>query len=287
LRDRGFAPAILTRGYARRSAAKTLVFAPGAKVPASVTGDEAQIFLRSTMTPIGIGTNRYETAQVLLAEFPETNILLLDDGFQHARVKRDLDIVLIDGLDPFGQGDVFPLGRLREPLSALSRAGIFVVTRVSDDPRYAAISAALREYNAGAPIFRTRLLARQWRDYRTGSSIPDLASRRVAAFCGLGNPENFWRTLESLGMEVVFRWAFDDHHAYKPYELQCIAHQARTAGAEIVVTTEKDRINCPNRLETAIAPFDLAWLEIDFELENEDDFFAFLEQIHPRGAATR
>jgi tetraacyldisaccharide 4'-kinase len=280
----GYAPAILTRGYRRRSPARDLVFPPGAKVPAAFTGDEAQIFLRRAISPIGIGANRYETAQILRFQFPSTDVLLLDDGFQHARLNHDLDIVLIDGLDPFGGEEVVPLGRLREPLTALSRAHAFVVTRADNDLRYRAISARLREYNQNAPIFRTRLIARHWRNYKTGALSQNLGVRRVAAFCGLGNPQSFWSTLESLGLEIVFRWAFEDHHSYKAVELQRIGHQARVHGAEILVTTEKDRINCPNHFENAITPLDLAWLEIQLELEEEDRFFALLEPVLRRRA---
>ncbi|HZQ54987.1 MAG TPA: tetraacyldisaccharide 4'-kinase [Bryobacteraceae bacterium] len=283
LKERGHSPAILTRGYRRRSPAEYLVFAPGAKVPTAFTGDEPQIFLRAGVGPLGIGANRYQTALILLRQFPSTDVLLLDDGFQHAQLERDFDIVLIDGLDPFGQNELVPLGRLREPLDALSRADAFVITRAEIDPRYAAICDCLRQYNQRAPIFRTRLVARCWRDYRTGACIPDIGSRRVAAFCALGNPDSFWRTLNRLGLQVVFRWSFPDHHPYKPVELQRIAHQARFHGAELLVTTEKDRINCPSDLGKVIAPLDLAWLEIQLEIEDEPAFFAELEKaIHKR-----
>jgi tetraacyldisaccharide 4'-kinase len=108
----------------------------------------------------------------------------------------------------------------------------------------------------------------------------------VAAFCGLGNPPNFWNTLESLELDVVFRWTFDDHHAYKPQELHRLAHQARMRGAEILVTTQKDRINCPNHLEDALAPVKLAWLEITLELEDEAGFLEVLERVlHQRRPA--
>lgn len=278
---RGYSPAILTRGYRRNSPARDLVFPPGAKVPAAFTGDEAQIFLRHAICPIGIGANRYETAQFLRLQFPSTNVLLLDDGFQHARLDRDLDIVLIDGLDPLGGEDVIPMGRLREPLTALGRAQALVITRAENDLRYEAICARLREYNVSAPFFRTRLVARDWRDYRTGARHETLHAHRVAGFCGLGNPQNFWDTLESLGLEIVFRWAFEDHHTYKSFELQRIAHQARTHGAEVLVTTEKDRINCPGHFANAIAPLDLAWLEIGLEVEDQPRFFELLESaIH-------
>ena len=195
LKAYGYSPAILTRGYGRRSPEETLVFAPCAKVPSAATGDEAQIFLRSTDAPIGIGTKRYETAQILLRQFPSTDVLVLDDGFQHARLQRDVDVVLIDGLDPFGGEDVVPLGRLREPLNALCRAHFFVVTRAEEDLRFQAIVRRLSELNPNAPAFRTRLIARSWHDYRNGEILPDLAGRRVGAFCALGNPENFWQTL--------------------------------------------------------------------------------------------
>ncbi len=279
LQVHGYSPAILTRGYGRRSPAETLVFAPRATVPSAATGDEAQIFLRSTDAPIGIGTKRYETAQILLRQFPSTDVLVLDDGFQHARLQRDVDIVLIDGLDPFGGEEVVPLGRLREPLSALCRAHIFVVTRAEEALRFQAITQRLSELNPEAPAFRTRLIARSWHDYRNGQMVPGLAGRRVGAFCALGNPENFWQTLAGLGLEVVFRWQFPDHHSYNPAELQRVAHQARIHGAEILVTTEKDRINCPSHLERAIAPLDLAWLKIELELEDEPRFFTVLEKL--------
>jgi tetraacyldisaccharide 4'-kinase len=100
----------------------------------------------------------------------------------------------------------------------------------------------------------------------------------VGAFCGLGNPQNFWNTLETLGVEIVFRWAFEDHHSYKPAELGRIADQARLQGAELLVTTEKDRINCPDHLGPLIHPLSLAWVEIEFELENEA---AFLDVLRP------
>jgi 3-deoxy-D-manno-octulosonic-acid transferase len=278
LRAHGLSPAILTRGYRRRYPAEHLIFAPGAQVSPFFTGDEAQILLRAAFAPIGIGARRYETAQILMRQFPETTVMLLDDGFQHALMPRDLDIVLIDGLDPFGHDELVPLGRLREPLPALDRADILVVTRAINDQRFSAIRNRLQQYNSHAPVFRTNLNIRGWRDYCTGHPLPPLQGRKVAAFCGLGNPQNFWNTLESLHLDVVFRWAFGDHHSYKPTELSRVAHQSRMHGADILVTTEKDRINCPSHLEQLIAPLSLAWLEIDLEVENEAAFLEVLKE---------
>jgi tetraacyldisaccharide 4'-kinase len=279
------APAVLTRGYRRRSPAKVLVLPPGSQVPPALTGDEAQIFLRAAQAVVGVASRRYEAGQFVLRQYPETTVMLLDDGFQHAPLNRDIDIVLIDGLDPFGGNEVVPLGRLREPLDALHRADIFVVTRSEHDLRFDAIRRELERYNASAPVFRTRLVARHWVDYQTGERLPNLPASRVAAFCGLGNPQNFWGTLESLNLEVVFRWSFPDHHVYRPVELSRIARQARLNGAEMIVTTEKDRVNCPEHLERVIYPFNMAWLEIEFTLENEAGFMTLLRS-RIRGQAT-
>jgi tetraacyldisaccharide 4'-kinase len=284
LRQYGFSPGLLTRGYRRRYPAENLVFPAGAVVSPFLTGDEAQIFLRAGVAPLGIGAKRYETARILLNQFPQTDVLLLDDGFQHALMPRDFDVVLIDGLDPFGQDGLVPLGRLREPLSALDRAHAFVVTRAENDLRFKAICDRLRQYNDHAPAFRSRLVARGWRDYHSGQHLGSLVGRRVAAFCGLGNPQNFWNTLETLGLDVVFRWAFPDHHGYKPAELSRLAHQARLQGAELLVTTEKDRINCPDHLEAVIHPLELAWLEIEFELDDEAGFLSLLNPVLRQGA---
>jgi 3-deoxy-D-manno-octulosonic-acid transferase len=278
LREHDFLPAILTRGYRRRSPASSLVIAAGAKVPTAFTGDEAQIFLRAGVAPVGIGANRYETAQLLLSRFPETDVLLLDDGFQHARIQRNADVVLIDALDPFGREEVVPAGRLREPLSALRRADIFVITRCESSYRFAAISKKLRQYNTEAPIFRSRFSVYRWRDLNTSAVLTRLPETKVAAFCGLGNPQSFWNTLESLGVDVVFRWTFDDHHAYKPVELRRLAEQARQNGARMLVTTEKDLINLPNQVEDVLGTLPLAWLEIELEVEEEKQFFEVLQR---------
>ena len=278
LGERGFSPAILTRGYRRRSPASSLIIAAGAKIPTAFTGDEAQIFLRAGVAPVGIGADRYRTAQLLLSRFPQTGVLLLDDGFQHARIQRDVDVVLIDALDPFGRDEVVPAGRLREPLTALGRADMFVITRCESHGRFEAIASKLRRYNTEAPVFRTRFSAHRWRDLRTGAVLEELPESRVAAFCGLGNPQSFWSTLEALGVAVVFRWTFDDHHAYKPVELRRLAEQARQNGAKLLVTTEKDLINLPNQVEDALGDLPLAWLQIELEIEGENRFFEILEE---------
>jgi len=102
--------------------------------------------------------------------------------------------------------------------------------------------------------------------------VAQLALGTVAAFCGLGNPRAFWQTLDDLGIAVAFRWAFSDHHHYRPSELERLAKQAALCGAETLVTTEKDMMNLCDHAASIVAPCDLLWLKIGIEIENEEEF---------------
>ncbi|HWY46523.1 MAG TPA: tetraacyldisaccharide 4'-kinase, partial [Bryobacteraceae bacterium] len=237
MRRRGRHPAILTRGYMRRSIEPSILIEAGVEVPASVTGDEAQIFVQSGHAHAGIGADRWSTGR-LLEEKYHPELFLLDDGFQHRQLARDLDIVLIDALNPFGGGAVFPLGRLREPLRALTRADAFVLMRAAPEREYRGIRDRLLALNPKAPIFRGRLEPRYWVHTRTGQPAhPPEAP--AAAFCGLANPASFWRTLGTLGIAPVFSWTFDDHHRYKCIEVQRLAAQARMHGAPFLLPPKK------------------------------------------------
>jgi 3-deoxy-D-manno-octulosonic-acid transferase len=276
LKRRGYHPAILTRGYRRRTPARNIVLPAGAEVSPSLTGDEAQIFLHAGVCPVGIGANRAETGRLLM-QHQRASVFLLDDGFQHRKLHRDVDLVIIDGLLPFGNGNPVPLGRLREPLTGLARAHALVITRAENDLRFEHLAKQLRRYNAQAPIFRVFTNARQWRVCQQRVVLKELPSRRVAAFCALGNPQGFWNTLSQLGLEVVYKWSFPDHHVYQPAQLKRLALQAEAAGAGILVTTEKDRINFPADFAAIVAPLEIAWLEIENVLEHENEFFEWLE----------
>jgi tetraacyldisaccharide 4'-kinase len=254
-----------------------LVFSAGSDVAPALTGDEAQIFLHAGKADLGIGADRAETGRLLLSRI-KANVFLLDDGFQHARLKRDIDIVLVDGIDPFGGGEVLPLGRLREPLNALKRADVFVVTRIQANQRYRAICAELQRYNPTAPVFMAATITRRWRLCRAGGRLDAMIQgRRAAAFCGIGNPQAFWNTLDLLGVEVVFRWTFGDHHLYTPRELHRLKLQAQAAGADVLITTEKDRMNLPPDVEAFVAPLEIAWLQIEYSLDREAEFLHLLE----------
>ena len=273
LKDAGWNPGILTRGYGRHSPNPRQAVAAGVHVPVSQSGDEPQLFLRAGVAPVGIGADRWRVGQLLEREFG-VDVVVLDDGFQHARLDRRLDIVLVDALDPFGGGYPLPLGRLREPLAGLSRADIFVVTR-SDSGRVAqAAEHFLRLRNPRAPVFHARAQPEAWVSVATGetTAADALPYARVAAFCGLGNPEYFWYTIEALGLHAAVRIEFEDHHAYKPRELRYMGRQFRDEGIEAVVTTEKDLVNLCEDPGLLLAPLPLYWLRIGVHLDREDEF---------------
>lgn len=276
LRRRGLHPAILTRGYRRRSIAASVLIEAGESVPVSVTGDEGQILIHAGNAHAGIGADRWTTGK-LLERIYKPDVFLLDDGFQHRRLARDLDIVLIDALNPFAGGAVFPLGRLREPLSALSRADAFVIVRAVPDRDYRGIRDRLRALNPRAPIFRAAMEPRYWINHRI-QQPGHPPEGPVTAFCGLGNPMSFWETLKALRIRPAFAWEFEDHHRYRCNELQRLAAQARMHGSNVLLTTEKDAMNLPEHAAEILtdASVDLYWLKVGLEMDAESEFLALM-----------
>ena len=270
LKADGHHPGILTRGYGRRSHENILAVPAGGKASVSQTGDEAQIFLRTGSAALGIAADRYTVGLMLRARFG-VDIMLLDDGFQHTRLRRDLDIVLVDALSPFSNGELMPLGRLREPFGALSRADAFVITRTEMARITPAIERKLRQYNPTAPIFHAATVADQWVELSTGQEYRslDLAGERAIGFCGLGNPESFWQTLARLKISPVDAIDYSDHHSYTSAELIRLAQLAKDHHATVLLTTEKDAVNLCEGSISLLGGVRLLWLKIDLEIDNE------------------
>ena len=227
--------AVLTRGYRRTNAEPVTILSPGSSAPVSVTGDEAQMILRDGKAQVGIGGDRYSVGSRMAA-----SVFLLDDGFQHAALHRDLDLVVLDGLDLLAGGYVFPAGRLREEISALHRAHAVVISR-SEGRRFAGL---LRLLPAGMPVFYGTTRLAGWLNQVMGEHMPPAAFRekRVYAFCGIGNPESFRKTLESAGCVIAGFRVFTDHHAYSEADL---AEIERASSGDTIVTTEKDGVRLP------------------------------------------
>jgi tetraacyldisaccharide 4'-kinase len=275
LHEAGHVPAVLTRGFRRQIRNKLTVIPAGQVASTDLTGDEAQMVLRDGAAHLGIAADRLAAGRALETEL-HPDIFLLDDGFQHARLHRDLDIVVLDGLDPFAGQALFPTGRLREPVSALRRAHAIVLTR-SEGRRFDGALRLIRDVNPGVPVFFSRVVPLAWIDLVSGHRYPvdEFASRRVAAFCGLGNPASFWTTLLTLHYRPEFIQAFPDHHRYS---MRDIIDVAERPGIDMLLTTEKDAMNIPDAIRSHVAPGTIAWLDIRISVERESDLFALLEQ---------
>jgi tetraacyldisaccharide 4'-kinase len=279
LRERGRNPGILTRGYGRTSPTPVLALPLGAAVRTEESGDEPQIFLRARVAPVGIGADRHRAGTLLREKFG-ADVMLLDDGFQHVKLARDFDVVLLDALNPFGGGEVFPMGRLREPMDALARADAIVITRSQDSDLGPAIERAVRRWNPRVPVFRARIEPEWWVEHRSGRHLrpQDLKLDQVGVFCGLGNPRSFHRTLDALGTRYVDCVSFQDHHRYLPNELKRMAEQFRRQGAVALVTTEKDAVNLCQDADQLLAPLPLYWLKIGMRIEGEAELLAQIER---------
>ena len=274
-----FKPALLTRGHGRHTRGIVLLPRGNETPPVERTGDEVQLYIRSTSNvPIGIGADRAETGAQLLRE-ADIGVMVLDDGFQHLQLRRDFDLVLIDALRPFGGGHLLPLGRLREPLEGLVRADAFLITRSRAVANLPAIVATLRRHNPEAPVYYAWLENRHWTNLRGEIlDVDALAGLKSVAFCGLGNPESFWRSLANVGVCPIERHHYGDHHRYTPSELRRLARHSRESGAEVLLTTAKDAINLCAEFEAVTAPLKVYWLEIGVGIDRRDELLARIEQ---------
>jgi tetraacyldisaccharide 4'-kinase len=229
-RQQNLRVAILSRGYGRQGG----------------RNDEALVLEENLPdVPHLQGVDRVSLARTAVAEL-ESEVLVLDDGLQHRRLARDLDVVLLDATNPWGHGHLFPRGLLREPTTGLRRAGAIVLTRW--DQADANVRHTLRkEVNRLAPHVPVAETTHQPRELISSeqgrASLKELVGRPVAAFCGIGNPEAFRRTLTDLGATVAAFQVFPDHHAYTRTDVEDLGAWAGQQAKECcVVTTQKDLV---------------------------------------------
>jgi tetraacyldisaccharide 4'-kinase len=207
------------------------------------TSDEIELmrFRLQGRVAFGVGKNRFAVGRRLETQQP-IDIFILDDGFQHLQLARDLDILLLDASRPMREEVLLPAGRLREPLSAMNRANLVVFTRTETVPGILEAVEKLSEF----PVFAaaTRLLGFR----RYGGGIPLQSAKEIGAgpffaFCGLGNPEAFFRDLQTWGLSICGQAVFADHHRYTEHDVLKLKEAGNKAGANAFVTTEKDAQN--------------------------------------------
>jgi len=228
LTRKGIRCAILTRGYKTRAG--------------SLSDEPALLAKACEETPVVVNPDRAAGARKA-AGVHHAQVVILDDGFQHRRLRRDMDIVAIDATCPFGYGRMLPAGLLREPIGSLRRADAVVITRFdqASEEQIAQIETRIHQIRAEMPVYRAvhrHTEARTFHGQR--STAGDLGGKKVFVFCGIGNPSAFVSSVESLGCRVAGKQIFDDHHAYTPQELKTILGRAGKLGAEVILTTEKD-----------------------------------------------
>lgn len=243
-----------------------------------LASDEAQLLARrlGQKALIGVGPGRY--ARGLELEKAGVEWFVLDDGFQHWQLARDVDIVLIDATDPFGGGLLLPAGRLREAPSALSRADIIVITRAEHSP---AAESIIRRYSPAPVFYATTYLegVRPLEASRADEATPAWLGKKVFAFCGIGNPAAFFDDVRHWGMDLAGRMAFRDHFRYTQFDAEQIEQRAKACGAEALVCTEKDAWNLAGVRFATLPAYSC---NVSLRATQEEEFWRVLNEILER-----
>lgn len=245
LQQAGYRVAVLSRGYKRTSRDRQLLVSDGRRVCATVAeaGDEPYLIARRCPAAIvAVGSDRAGLARWILKQFP-VDCFLLDDGFQHLSLQRDADVVLLDATDAAGLDAMFPAGRLREPLAGLARASAVVITRAESKDDVQAIRRRLASVPgpSSAPaevLFQPESLVAV--SGETSMTIDECRGQNAWLVSGIGNSESFRRSVEAAGIRMAGETRFQDHHGYSAYDVKAAEAQAHAAGAEWLLTTEKD-----------------------------------------------
>lgn len=268
LQKNGFQPAVLSRGYGGKSRKQVNIVSNGQKIllESKTSGDEALLIAQSLEgIPVITGSQRIVTGKTAINQFG-ANVLICDDAFQHRKIFRDVDLVLLDSQNPPGNKHILPRGRLREPITELRRAGAFVITR-TDEAQQAKSIIGKSAQAENIPIFMSihkpkdiikADKSRQW-------PVSELKGKNVCAFCGIAKPESFKNTLLAAGAQVLLFDIFPDHHCYSENELAKIKKQFIDYRAGFLITTQKDAIRLQEfpeflniihilRIEMEIAP---------------------------------
>jgi tetraacyldisaccharide 4'-kinase len=252
LRTLGRRVAVLSRGYgARRSDARVVSDGENVLLPVTDAGDEPLLIARRLPgVAVLCGPRRVELARRAVADLG-ADAIVLDDGFQHRALLRDLDVVVVDASNPSGNGRLLPRGPNREPWSAVGRAHLAWLSRTDQATPgvLGAVRARLLEAT-GKPPIESRYAVEDVLDAQLGRSYGAgaLDGRRVLLVCGLARPEGFRRTLAALGAEVVEERVFRDHHAFSEEEIEEALRAAGAVGCDALATTEKDAVRIPPRL---------------------------------------
>ncbi len=279
---------ILSRGYKRkRPGTGPLIVSDKEKILVNVesAGDEPYLMAKNLPgVPVLVCADRYASGKIAIEKF-NPSILLLDDGFQHCRLFRDLDVVLVDCLNPFGGNKLLPLGFLREPLSAFERAGVVLITnsKFVSEKALEEIISKIRRYNTKVPVIKAfhRPACLEKIGTKEKIEFEQLKGKQIVALSSIGNPASFEKTLEALDLKASETARYGDHHWYSAKDIDILAEKY---SGKTIITTEKDAVRLEDKISggnrTALP--EIYILKIEMELEDKEEFEKEINKIIKR-----
>jgi len=272
---------ILTRGYGRESPTERVLVSDGLTVLAgeNEAGDEPRLLAENLqgLAAVISDANRFAAGRWAIAELA-SEVFILDDGFQHVQLARDLNVAAVDAIDAWGNGHLLPWGRLRELRTGLTRADCVVITRADQADDIDSLKREIEKVSNNRPLFTSRMRVRGLRPLHEKSfqievgPKPEIASP-VAVFCAIGNPPSFIKQVEQEGYDVVATSQFPDHHRYDQRDVGSIVEKAKMAGATSLITTAKDAV----KLRDFCFEIPCYVLNIEIHLDNES---RLVDMIH-------
>jgi tetraacyldisaccharide 4'-kinase len=254
LRHQNSRIAVLTRGYKRQSKEPQILTSKEFLVSQRVAaiGDEPALILQNLKNGVlGVGSERYMVGREIMTQHP-VEIFLLDDGFQHRQLYRDLDICLIDVSRWHSHPFLFPFSYLRDSKSSLRRADIIVLTKFDQTPQKAETLKAQFEKKYQVPVLKGEYILKSLKHLNDSETLEleKIRAQKVAAFCGIANPANFFDLLKKHEFKVIYKKAFPDHCDYRLQDIEEFSQRARGAGANWIIVTEKDAVKLKSILSS-------------------------------------
>ncbi|WP_276674302.1 tetraacyldisaccharide 4'-kinase [Selenomonas artemidis] len=291
--DMGYRVAILNRGYRAKWRGEVGIVSDGhtLKMDAETAGDEAFMLAKHLPNvPVLIGAQRAVTGRYAIEHFG-AEVAILDDGYQHWQLERDMDILLVDAVNVFGNGYLLPRGTLREPLSHIDRADVCLMTKVDQAApgAIAHIWETFRSYNQDGLVLESIHQPRQfvrlsdWYEDIAAGGVPvtEMEGKKVLAVSAIGNPASFEQTLADLGIEMVESMRYPDHHDYGERDMAEVLYRAETLGVEAIVITEKDAVKVPGDVVRAKwrIPMYVISVEVTLQKGREEFFYELKRQL--------
>ncbi len=277
LQNKGWKVALLSRGYGRKERLPFAVVSNGKNILAGVekAGDEPLQLAKNLLGVIVVvDKNRYE-AGLIAKEKYGVDLFILDDGYQHRKLVRDINILMIDGKNPFNTGLLFPAGKLREPVSSIKRADAVVVSEPLSNNNEEIIKKIIMRYKAGLQFFHCYRHPIGLHTVKGDTPLKEgfFRSKNIISLAAIAQPAAFENDLRDMGFILAKTYRFSDHHYYTKEEMEVIAHSAKKLDAEAIITTQKDAVRL-SHLKEVEPP--IIYLKIEMRVREKEKFNTFL-----------